>query len=112
MIKLNVPRDDFSSIVQSRSIAIELTFVTLGHGFKKASSVLFDICAPGTGTFYICKTSGVTVVKVHVFAPNIELVLPFIDLRWGKSYQTTFAGRTTQILRIFFVCLIMTELLC
>ena len=35
----NFPRDDF---------AIELTFVTLGHGFKKAGSVLFDICAPGT----------------------------------------------------------------
>ena len=27
-IKLNIPRDDFSSI------AIELTFVSLGHGFK------------------------------------------------------------------------------
>ena len=44
-IELNVPRDGFSSI------AIELTFVTLEHGFKKASSVLFDICAPGTRTF-------------------------------------------------------------
>ena len=41
-IELNVPRDDFSSIT------IELTFVTLWHGFKKAGSVLFDICAPGT----------------------------------------------------------------
>ena len=44
-IELNVQRDDFSSI------AIELNFVTLGHGFKKADSVLFDICAPGTRTF-------------------------------------------------------------
>ena len=25
------------------SITIELTFVTLGHGFKKAGSVIFDI---------------------------------------------------------------------
>ena len=37
ILELNVPRVDFSSI------AIELTFVTLGHGFKKAGSVLFDI---------------------------------------------------------------------
>ena len=44
-IELNVPHDDFSSI------AIELTFVTLLHGFKKAGPVLFDICAPGTRTF-------------------------------------------------------------
>ena len=44
-IELNVPREDFSAI------AIELTFVTLGYGFKKAGSVLFDICAPGTKTF-------------------------------------------------------------
>ena len=44
-IELNVPRDDLSSI------AIEITFVTLGHGLKKADSVLFDICAPGTWTF-------------------------------------------------------------
>ena len=36
-IKLNVPRDEFSLI------AIELIFVTLGHGFKKAGSVLLDI---------------------------------------------------------------------
>ena len=36
-IELNVPRDEFSSI------AIELTFVTLGRGFKKAGSVCFDI---------------------------------------------------------------------
>ena len=35
-IELNVPRDDF---------------VTLRHGFKKAGSVLFDICLPGTRTF-------------------------------------------------------------
>ena len=35
-IELNVPRDDFSSI------AIELAFVTLGRGFKKAGSVLFE----------------------------------------------------------------------
>ena len=40
-IELNVPCDDLSS-------AIELTCVTLGHGFKKAGSVLIDICAPGT----------------------------------------------------------------
>ena len=32
-IELNVPRDDFSSI---SSIVIELTFVTLGYGFKKS----------------------------------------------------------------------------
>ena len=44
-IELNVLRDAFSSI------AIELTFVILGHGFKKAGSVLYDICAPGTRTF-------------------------------------------------------------
>ena len=44
-IKLNVPRHDFSSIT------IEVTFVTCGHGFKKAGSVLFDICVPGTRTF-------------------------------------------------------------
>ena len=37
VIELNVPRDEFSSI------ANEQTFVTLGRGFKKASSVLFDI---------------------------------------------------------------------
>ena len=41
-IELNVPSDDFCSV------AIELTFVTLGHGFKKAGSVLFDIFAPRT----------------------------------------------------------------
>ena len=35
-IELNVLRDYFSSI------AIELTFVILGHGFKKVGSVLFD----------------------------------------------------------------------
>ena len=34
-IKLNIPRDEFSSI--------KLTFVTLRRGFKKASSVFFDI---------------------------------------------------------------------
>ena len=44
-IEPNVPRDDFSSI------AIELAFVILGHGFKKASSFLYDICVPGTRTF-------------------------------------------------------------
>ena len=44
VIELSIPRDDFSSI------AIELTFITLGHGFKKAGSVLYDICAPGTRT--------------------------------------------------------------
>ena len=44
-IELNVPRDDFSSI------AIELTFVILGHGFKKAGSIFYGICAPGTRTF-------------------------------------------------------------
>ena len=32
-IELNVSRNDFS----------ELTFVNLGHGFKNAGSVLFDI---------------------------------------------------------------------
>ena len=31
-----VPRDDFS-------LAIELTFVTFGHGFIKAGSILFHI---------------------------------------------------------------------
>ena len=46
-IELNVPRDDFCLI------AVELTFVTLGHGFKKAGSVLFDIYAPGTQTFQV-----------------------------------------------------------
>ena len=40
-IELNAARDGFSSI------AIELTFFTLGHGFKKADSVLSDIYAPG-----------------------------------------------------------------
>ena len=44
-IELNIPRDDFSLIT------IELTFVILGHGFKKAGSVLYDICAPVTRTF-------------------------------------------------------------
>ena len=43
--ELNVPRDDFNLI------AIELTFVVLGHGFKNAGSVLYGICAPGTRTF-------------------------------------------------------------
>ena len=42
---INVPRDDFSLI------AIELTFVVLGDGFKNTGSVLYDICAPGTRTF-------------------------------------------------------------
>ena len=45
VIELNVPRDDFSSIT------IKPTFVTLGRGFKKVGSVLFDICAPGKGLF-------------------------------------------------------------
>ena len=36
-IELNVPSDDFSSIV------IILAFVTLRHGFEKAGSDLFDI---------------------------------------------------------------------
>ena len=44
VIELSRPPDDFSSI------AIELTFVILGHGFKKTGSVLYDICAPGTRT--------------------------------------------------------------
>ena len=35
--ELNVPRDDFNLI------AIELTFVVLGHGFKNAGSVLYYI---------------------------------------------------------------------
>ena len=39
-IELNVPRDDFSLI------AIELTFVAFGHGFKNAgSSPLLYLCA-------------------------------------------------------------------
>ena len=46
-IKLNEPLDDLSLI------AIELTFVTFGHGLKKAGSVLFDICAPGTKTKFL-----------------------------------------------------------
>ena len=44
-LSVNVPRDDFSLI------AIELTFVVLGHGFENAGSVLYDICAPRTRTF-------------------------------------------------------------
>ena len=40
--ELNVLRDEFSSIALS-SIAIELTFVALRCGFKKAGSVSFDI---------------------------------------------------------------------
>ena len=36
-IELIVPRDEFSSI------AIELTFVTLGRGFEEAGSVYLDI---------------------------------------------------------------------
>ena len=44
-IELNVPRDDF------RSIAIELTFVILGHGFKKAGSVLLIFVRLGQGLF-------------------------------------------------------------
>ena len=44
-IELNVSRDNFSST------AIELTFVILGHGFKNAVSVIYDICALGTRTF-------------------------------------------------------------
>ena len=36
-IELNAQRDDFCSIT------IELIFVNLGHGFKKANSVFFDI---------------------------------------------------------------------
>ena len=43
-IEINVPRDDFSSI------AIELTYAILEHGFKIAGSVLYDVCAPGTRT--------------------------------------------------------------
>ena len=38
-IELNVPHDDFSLIT------------ILGHGFKKAGSVLFNICASRTKTF-------------------------------------------------------------
>ena len=41
-IELNVPRDDFSSI------ELLSPWDTV---FKKAGSVLFDICAPGTRTF-------------------------------------------------------------
>ena len=44
-IELNVRHDDFSLT------ATELTFFVLGHGFKNAGSVLYDICAPGTRTF-------------------------------------------------------------
>ena len=44
-IELNVPRDDFRSI--------ELTFVLLVHGFKKAGSVFYEICAPGTRTLKV-----------------------------------------------------------
>ena len=40
-IELNVPRDDFSST------AVDVTVFTLEQSFKKAGSVLFDICAPG-----------------------------------------------------------------
>ena len=55
-----MPRDDFSSI------AIEVTLVILGHGFKKAGSVLNAICAPRTRTkspitsLDICIPGGVT----------------------------------------------------
>ena len=44
-IELNVPREDISSI------AIELTFFILGHGFKKAGSVLYAIVRPRQGRF-------------------------------------------------------------
>ena len=47
-IDLNVPSYDFSSIAIE---PIELTFVILGHGFKKAGSVNYDICALRTWTF-------------------------------------------------------------
>ena len=42
MIELKVPRDEFSSIAFT-SRTIELNFVTLKRGFKKADSVLFYI---------------------------------------------------------------------
>ena len=42
---LNVPRDDFSSL------AIELTFVTLGHGFKKPVQSSVVSVTPGTRIF-------------------------------------------------------------
>ena len=56
-IELNVPHDEFSSI------AIELTFVTLGLGFKKVGSVFLDILESWDKDFsnpittvYICVT--------------------------------------------------------
>ena len=41
VIELNVPHDDFSSIMIKP--VTKLTFVNLGHSFKKAGSVLLDI---------------------------------------------------------------------
>ena len=48
-------------------------------------------------------------VKVHVFAPNIDIDITFYWFEAGQKLvrlrsnrdRTTFAGRTTQILRIF-----------
>ena len=87
-IELNVPRDDLSSI------AITLTFVTLGHGLKKeAGSILFDICAPGTRTLLspiksldICITGWYfLLVKVHMFAPNIVIGITFYRFEAGQK---------------------------
>ena len=79
MIELNVLHNKL------KSIAIELTFVTLGHGFKKAGSVLVDIGDSLDKEFFfksICISLYLhnwvvlrlcIALKVHVFAPNTDI---------------------------------------
>ena len=108
-IELNIPRDDFSSI------AIQLTFVILGHALKKAGSVLYDICAPGTRIFksdYITRYlhTWVVLLLCIIFtigeSPRVcskYIHWPHFLLFWGEAKycdRTTFTGRTTQIVRI------------
>ena len=76
----------FSSI--AIEINVPLTFVTLRHDFKKAGSVLFDIC----GHSIFAYLGGVTVVyylyyrrKSTCLLQVLSLILPFINLRRGKS---------------------------
>ena len=99
-----------------RSLAIELIFVTLRRGFKKAGSVLFDISDTWDKDFlnpitsvHIC-IAGWCYGCVYILYYNLKsiyllqilyLILP--DLRWGKSLFDAFAGGQRKSLQSVLV---------
>ena len=94
---------NFSSIAMElnvlSSIAIEITFVTLEHGFKKAGSVLYDILRLGQGLFksdYINRYLHTWVVlrlcivftvgeKSTCLLQIWSLILPFIEATFPRA---------------------------